>query len=174
MGLGVSLMLRFCPSEYSWTPCIDFLCTASVRVCVYARVFIHTPSKSSLPPLFLYPLPSISLLPPFLFCHFPPSAGLLLLVIKCSSIPDSLGSCLGRAFLSFSLAGGGTSWRKQNRKTIQRSVLRPVIAALLLRCPQQRKSCWERWELWGERSRNFQVRPNSTYERQAPGWGIKR
>lgn len=62
----------------------------------------------------------------------PPIAGLPLSVIICSSIPESLGSLLGKAFLSRSLAGDWISWSKLNLQTIQKGMVSPVIAALLL------------------------------------------
>lgn len=67
------------------------------------------------------------------------TTGLPLSVIKSSNIPPSLGSCFGLALLLLTLAEGWAG-RKLNLLTIQKDMVSPVIAALLLWSPEQGKN----------------------------------
>lgn len=115
-----------------------FLCMVCMCVCMHMCVLsIYIPFQMLL--LTFHPhstaaelnsfihLLSLPLLPTLL-----PIAGLQPSIITCSSIPESWGSHRGKAFLSLSLAGNWTSWRKLNLQTIQKGIVSSVIAAQLL------------------------------------------
>lgn len=109
--------------------CSDFLCVFCTCLCVSPYIF---PFKcfTSLPPvppcnrtLSLFLLYLISF---FLSSSSLHTAGYLLSIMKCSSIPKNQGCCLGIAFLSLTLGGDWTSWGKL--------IERAWLALLLLPC----------------------------------------
>lgn len=173
LGLGVNLILisalaDICQhhalirvEEAEWRkffdpfdPFGDFLC----MVFVYACPYVCIPSSTS--PSTLHPCPTTGKLS-FFHCMSLHTTGLHCQSLNAQHSRQS-GLCLGMAFLLFRVAGGWT-WRKL------KSVVSPVIAALLLWSPQQGEKDLE-VEPRGQVS-SFQVRP--TYLQREALWGLK-
>ena len=130
-----------------------FLCMVCICVCKNMCVFV----------IHIYSLPDLTPHPPPLpYCSrtqlthslsLPlrhtslPIAGLQLSIIICSSIPESLGSHLGKAFLSLSLAGNWTSWRKLNLQTVQKGMVSLLLLLCCFEFPSKEKRI-QRWNLW--------------------------